>query len=150
MLPEDVKKELERFLFELPIEKFSKEWEAVQAAISMLNFPKSFKKGTHVFLTSYNRNHEEGCYDDKEMSIKIYPQKVVMSRRHAEYNSFVGIDRNKVYRYITPSDKYGASDFQKVMSDLSGLFTSCYYTDSSDASGVCYSNANFSIITNVK
>ena len=84
------------------------------------------------------------------MSIKIYPHKVVMSRRHAEYNSFVGIDRNKVYRYITPSDKYGASDFQKVMSDLSGLFTSCYCTDSSDASGVCYSNANFSIITNVK
>ena len=36
------------------------------------------------------------------MSIKIYPHKVVMSRRHAENNLFVGIDRNKVYRHITP------------------------------------------------
>ena len=149
MLPEKVKKDLVRFLLELPVEKFTKDWEAVQVAISMLNFPKSFKKGTHVFLTSSNRNHEEGCYDDKEMSIKIYPHKVLMSRRHSEYNSSDGIDRKEVYRYIAPSDKYGVSDFQKVMSDLSGLFTGCSYTDNSDASGVCYSNANFYIDTNI-
>ena len=118
-IPEEVKKELVTFLAELPVEKFTKEWNAVQIAISIINSPKSFKKGVHVYLTSISKAHEEGCYDDKEMVIKIYPHKLMMRRTHSEYNSAAGIDTNEVYGYITPSDKYSAHDFYMIMSDLS-------------------------------
>ena len=148
-IPEEVKKEVVTFLAELPVEKFTKEWNAVQIAISIINSPKSFKKGVHVYLTSISKAHEEGCYDDKEMVIKIYPHKLMMRRTHSEYNSAAGIDTNEVYRYITPSDKYDAHDFYMIMSDLSDLFGSCYYTDSTDASGICYRNEHFTIETNM-
>ena len=94
--------------------------------------------------------HEEGCFDNKEMFIKIYPHELVMKRIHSEYNFATGIDRNEVYRYIAPSDKYGAYTFHQVMSDLRELFTPRYQIDNSDASGVCYAGANFIIETNMK
>jgi hypothetical protein len=149
VIPNEVKKELVTFLMELPVDKFTKEWKAVQVAISILHSPKSFKKGVHVYLTSISKAHEEGCYDDKEMVIKIYPYKLIMRRTHSEYNSASGIGRRKVYRYIVPSDKYNTHDFYEVMSDLSDLFVECGYLDSSDASGICYINEHFTIETNM-
>ena len=149
IIPDEVKKRLVTFLTELPIEKFTKEWNAIQIAISILNSPQSFKKGGHVYLTSISKAHEEGYYIDKEMFIKIYPHKLMMRRIYSEYNSAAGIDTNEVYRYITPSDKYSVLDFYDVMSDLSDLFGSCYYTDSTDASGICYRNEHFTIETNM-
>jgi len=148
-IPEEVKKEVVTFLAELPVEKFTKEWNAVQIAISILNSPQSFKKGGHVYLTSICKAHEEGYYIDKEMFIKIYPHKLMMRRIYSEYNSASDIDRNEVYRYIVPSEKYDAHDFYMIMSDLSDLFGSCYYTDSTDASGICYMNEHFTIETNM-
>ncbi len=148
-IPEEVKKKLVIFLTELPVEKFTNEWNAIQNAISILNSPKSFKKGVHVYLTSVSRAHEEGCYDNKEMFLKIYPHKVMMRRIHSEYNSFSDIDRKEVYRYIAPSDKYSISDFYEVMDNLNDLFDSCYYMDSSDASGVCYRNEHFTVVSNM-
>ena len=150
VIPEEVKNELVTFLTELPVEKFTREWNAIQIAISILNSPTSFKKGIHVFLTSISKAHEEGCYDDKEMFIKIYPHKLMMRRIHSEYNSASGIDTNEVYRYISPSDKYNTQDFCAVMSDLSDLFVECGYLDGSDASGVRYRNEHFTIETNMK
>lgn len=150
MLPKEIKNELITFLLELPIEKFTKEWEATQLAISILNSPDSFKKGIHVYLTSRDSAHEEGCYDNKELFIKIYPHKLMMKRTHSEYNSYAGIDRDEVRRYVYPSDKYDSHHFFEVMTDLGDLFSSCYSMDNSDASGVCYANANFTIETNMK
>lgn len=149
-MPEEVKNELVAFLTELPVEKFTREWNALQIAISIINSPKSFKKGVHVYLTSISKAHEEGCYDDKDMFIKIYPHKLMMRRTHSEYNSAFGIDRREVYRYIAPSDNYSIHDFYEVMSDLSDLFVECGYLDSSDASGICYRNDHFTIETNIK
>ena len=149
IIPDEVKKRLVTFLTELPIEKFTKEWNAIQIAISILNSPQSFKKGGHVYLTSISKAHEEGYYIDKEMFIKIYPHKLMMRRIYSEYNSASDIDRNEVYRYIVPSEKYDAHDFYMIMSDLSYLFGSCYYTDSTDASGICYRNEHFTIETNM-
>lgn len=150
MMSESIKKELIAFLLELPVEKFTREWEALQIAISMLNSPKSFKKGIHVYLTSSYRAHEEGYYDHREMTIKIYPHKVMMRRTHSEYNTYSDINRNEVYRYITPSDKYGDYAFHQVMADLRELFTPRYSIDNSDASGVCYVGGNFTIEANMK
>lgn len=81
---------------------------------------------------------KEGCFDNKEMFIKIYPHKLVMKRIHSEYNFATGIDRDEVYRYITPSEKYGAFHSHEVMSNLNDLFTSCYYVDNSDSCGIYY------------
>ena len=150
IIPENVKKELVSFLMELPVDKFTKEWNAIQLAISILNSPKSFKKGVHVFLTSISKAHEEGYFDDKEMFIKIYPHKLMMRRIHSEYNSASGIDRKEVYRYIVPNDNYTIRDFYEVMSDLSDLFVECGYLDGSDVSGICYRNEYFTIETNMK
>lgn len=148
-VPEEIKKEMVTFLAELPVEKFTKEWYAILVAISILNSPKSFKKGGHVYLTSISKAHEEGYCVDKEMFIKIYPNKLMMRRIHSEYNTASGIGRNEVYRYIVPSEKYNAHDFYNVMADLSDLFVECSYTDSSDASGICYRNEHFTIETNM-
>ena len=150
IVPEIIKRTLVSFLAELPVEKFTKEWDAIQIAISILNSPKAFKKGIHVYLTSVSRAHEEGCYDDKEMYIKIYPHKLMMRRIHSEYNSACSIGRKEVYRYIFPSDKYCIHDFNEVMSDLSDLFVECGYLDSSEAGGICYINDHFTIETNMK
>lgn len=150
IVPSEIKKELVTFLTELPVEKFTKEWNALQIAISIINSPKSFKKGVHVYLTSISKAHEEGSFDDKEMFIKIYPHKLMMRRAHFEYNSACSIDRKELYRYIFPSDKYTVQDFYAVMSDLSDLFVECDYLDCSDASGVCYRNEHFTIETNIK
>ena len=150
IVPEDVKSTLISFLTELPVKKFSKEWKAIQIAISILNSPQSFKKGVHVYITSSNKAHEEGYYDDKEMYIKIYPHKLMMRRCHSEYNSASGLDKNEVYRYIVPNEKYKVRDFYKIMEDLSGLFVGESYLDNTDYCGVCYSYENFHIEANVK
>ena len=149
IVPDEIKKELVTFLAELPIERFTKEWNAIQIAISILNSPQSFKRGGHVYLTSISKAHEEGNYIDKEMFIKIYPHKIMMRRIYSEFNSASDIDRNEVYRYTFPSEKYNAHDFHLVMSDLSDLFDSCNYIDSTDASGICYRNEHFTIETNL-
>ena len=149
IVPDKVKRDLVTFLTELPVEKFTKEWKAIQIAISILNSPQSFKRGVHVYFTSISKAHEEGYYLNKEMFIKIYPHKLMMRRIYSEYNSASDIDRDEVYRYIVPSKKYKAHDFYMVMSDLSDLFDSCYYTDSTDACGVCYRNEYFTIETNM-
>lgn len=149
IIPDKIKKDLVTFLTELPVEKFTKEWNAIQIAISILNSPQSFKRGGHVYLTSKSKAHEEGYYINKEMFIKIYPHKLMMRRIYSEYNSASDIDRNEVYRYIVPSEKYNAHDFYMIMSDLSDLFTSCYYTDSTDASGICYRYEHFTVETNM-
>ena len=149
IVPDEIKKELVTFLTELPVEKFTKEWNAIQIAISILNSPQSFKKGVHVYLTSISKAHEEGYYIDKEMFIRLYPHKLMMRRIYSEYNSTSDIDRHEVFRYIVPNEKYNIHDFYKVMSDLSDLFESCYYTDSTDASGICYRNEHFTVETNM-
>ena len=83
------------------------------------------------------------------MYIKIYPHKLMMRRIHSEYNSYANIDKDEVHRYIYPSDKYNSYHFFEVMRDLGDLFSS-YSIDNSDACGVCYANANFTIETNMR
>ena len=149
LLPEKVKRKLTEFLSELPVKKFSKDWENVQLAISMLNSPELFKKGVHVYITSKEYALEDRCYDDREMSIRIYPHKLMMRRSHSEYNSYSDVDIKKVFRYIAPSDKYGPYHFDEVMADLSFLFSGNYNDDTSDYDGVRYYGSNFRIESNV-
>lgn len=42
-LPELVKKGILKFLEEIPVEKYSDQWRAIQAAITMIVAPNSFK-----------------------------------------------------------------------------------------------------------
>lgn len=149
-IPESVKIGLISFLADLPVEKLSKEWQAIQLAISMITTPSSFKKGVHVYLDSYNGAREPGCYNISEMSIKIWPHKIQMRRIHREYVSGTDIDVNQTYRYIYPNDKYSVSDFNKVMSDMDDLFNGNYSQDESDYSGRYSIAANFKVKTNVK
>lgn len=149
-IPESVKIGLISFLADLPVEILSKEWQAIQLAISMITTPSSFKKGVHVYLDSYNGAREPGCYNISEMTIKIWPHKIQMRRIHREYVSGTDIDVNQTYRYIYPNDKYSVSDFNKVMSDMDDLFNGNYSQDESDYSGHYSIAANFKVKTNVK
>ena len=140
---------LTKLFKELPVQEDSADSRAIQAAISLLNFPDSFKKGVHVFLNSRYQAREEGCYDIREISIKIYTNKIAMRRRHSEYNSLCDIDINKTYRYIFPNEKYNANDFQNVVSDLGDLFCEDYSMDESDPSGIMINSSNFKIESNI-
>lgn len=149
-LPESVKTRLISFLADLPVKKLSKEWQAVQVAISMITTPTSFKKGVHVYLNSYDGAREPGCYNISEMSIKIWPHKIQMRRSHREYSSESGVDISNTLRYIYPNDKYSVSDFNQVMSDMGDLFCGNYSRDESYYDGHYSIAANFRIETNVK
>lgn len=148
--PQKVKKGLVSFLAELPVAKQSDDWNAIQVAIALILCPSQFKKGTHVFLHSRSNAREEGCYDIREMSIKIYQHKLVVRRTHNECNSLCDIDRNYRVRYEYPSDKYTERQYLEAFSDTNDLFCEAYVLDDTDAQGRCYCNSNFSIETNVK
>lgn len=149
-MPDSVKKELVEFLADIEVEKYSKEWQAIQIAISMIMTPSSFKKGVHVYLDSYDGAREPGCYNISRMSIKIWPHKIQLRRTHSEYVSGSDIDINQTFRYIFPSDKYSESDFKEVMSNTGELFTGNYSQEESDYSGHYSIAANFHVETNVK
>lgn len=149
-LPEGVKKGLIEFLSDIPVEKYSEQWRAIQVAIAMITTPQSFKQNVHVYLTSHEGGHEEGYFNVQAMSVKIWPHKIQMKRTHREWSSWAGLTQNELHRYIFPSEKYGVWHFNELMSDTSDLFETNYSMDSSDVSGVCYCSANFSIETNAK
>lgn len=149
-LPEQVKKELLEFIMNIPVKKFSSQWNAIQVAISMITSPGSFRKGLHVYLISNDESREPGYYNIKRMSIKIWPHKIQLRREHKEYLSGSDIDINKIYRYIYPNEKYHVSDFEELMSDTSDFFCACYYNDESDYDGHYITHANFNIETNIE
>lgn len=147
--PENVKNRIVSFLKELPIEEQSEDWKAVQCAISILLFPNSFKKNVHVFLQSSYYAREEGCYISKEISIKIYPDKLSLSRKSIDWASWRDKNPQYNYRYIYPNDKYTFEDFNNVMYDLSDLFCSWYIEDSSNYEHQI-NRCNFKITSNIK
>lgn len=149
-LPENIKKSLVEFLADMDVEKFSDEWRAVQVAIAMITTPSSFKKGLHVYLKSHDHAREPGCYDLRDMSIKIWPHKIQMRRSHNVYNSDCGIDENYVCRYIFPNDNYNEDDFEEVMSEANDFFGERYCQHDSDMTGHYIVGASYSIETNVK
>lgn len=146
--PDVVSHTLLRFLSEFPVQKNSEDWEAIQVAIMLIIHPSLIKQGVHVFINSYYRASEEGCYDIKEMSIKIYKHKIVLRRSHSEYDSLRDIDYDQTYRYIYPNERYNIDDFENVMDDLSDLFHANYCIDDSDSSGHSHNSSNFHIETN--
>ncbi len=148
--PDYVVKNLTAFLSELPVEKDSEEWIAVQVGIAMINFPSSFKKGLHVFLTSEFFASEEGAFERRVMSIKIYPHKLQIRRSYSYYNSPCNINTNRTYRYIYPEDKYNKWDYDEVMGDLGQLFCNRSNYHYSDCQGNITHRTNFEIKTNLK
>lgn len=120
--PNDVVVHLTDFLQRISVDESSDDWKIIQAAISLLNFPDSFKKGCHVFLTSQHKVIYDNTYDFRTMSIKLYSHKLVLKREHKEYNPSCGIDRRPRFRYIYPNRRYCSDDFEQVMSDTSFLF----------------------------
>lgn len=149
-LPEPIKKELINFLTDLPVEKHSKDWQAIQVAIAMILTPGSFKKGVHVYMDSCDESRDPGCYNISSMSVKIWPHKVQLRRTHKEYVSGTDIDINQTIRYIYPSKKYSHNHFYEVMSDYGQLFSSNYSQCESDPAGSYSILANFHIETNCK
>ena len=149
-LPESVKKELIEFLSEIPVEDYSKDWQAIQLAISMIITPSSFKKGVHVYLNSRYEARESGAYNISDMSIKIWPHKIQIRRKHHEYVSGTDTNINETYRYIYPSERYGEYEFQEVMSDMGGLFCDNSSQYDSDYCGYYSISESFHIETNIK
>lgn len=149
-LPESVKKELIEFLSEIPVEDYSKDWQAIQLAISMIITPSSFKKGVHVYLDSRYEARESGAYDISDMSIKIWPHKIQIRRKHHEYVSGTDTNINETYRYIYPSERYGEYEFQEVMSHTGGLFCDNSSQYDSDYCGYYSISESFHIETNIK
>ena len=98
-LPEQVKKGLIKFLEEIPVEKYSEQWRAIQAAITMIVAPNSFKDKVHVFLESHVGAHEEGAFNRHTMSIRIWPHKLQMSRDNQEWTSWSGYEVNEHFKY---------------------------------------------------
>ena len=86
-MPDVVKKDLIRFLEEIPVEKYSDQWRAIQVAITIIMAPGSFKDKVYVYLESREGAHEEGAFDSHTMSIKIWPHKLQMSRHKKEWTS---------------------------------------------------------------
>lgn len=148
-LPLSIKNSLINFLSDIPVEKFSKDWQAIQIAIAMIMSPESFKKGVHVYMESNDISREPGCYDIRKMFIKIWPHKIHIRRKHSEYNSYSDLDRNVVCRYMFPHEKYHDYNFREVMSDMGELFRGNYSESESDYSGHYSTAANFKIETNI-
>ncbi|MBQ6953189.1 MAG: hypothetical protein IJP81_04700 [Bacteroidales bacterium] len=149
-LPELVKKGILKFLEEIPVEKYSDQWRAIQAAITMIVAPNSFKDKVHVYLRSHEGGREEGAYNSHTMSIKIWPHKLQMSRDNQEWTSWSGYTTNEHYRYTFPGGKHSVSEFEELLSNTGGLFYSNYSDwnhDGGQSSGIY---ANFTIETNAK
>ena len=149
-LPEQVKKGLIKFLEEIPVEKYSEQWRAIQAAITMIVAPNSFKDKVHVYLHSHEGGREEGAFDSHKMSIRIWPHKLQMSRDNQQWTSWSGYTTNEHYKYTFPVGKHSIEEFEELLSYTGGLFYSNY--SDWDLSGGQRSGiyANFSIETNIK
>ena len=149
-LPDTVKKGIVKFLEEIPVEKYSEEWRSVQAAITMIIAPNSFKEKAHVFLTSHDSAREEGYYDIHEMSIRIWPHKVQLSRFHEIWSSWNGTELHELYRYTFPGGKHSVYEFENLLSNTAGLFSEKYCLDDSSMAQHASSSANYKIKTNIK
>lgn len=149
-LPEKVKKELIKFLSEIPVEEYSEQWRAIQVAKTMIMAPNSFKDKVHVYLRSHEGGREEGAFDSHTMSIRIWPHKLQMSRDNQEWRSWCGYQKNEHYKYTFPGGKHSISEFEELISGTGGLFSANYseWDHSGGQSSGFY--ANFSIETNVK
>ena len=147
-LPERVRRGLLEFLDGIPVEKYSDQWQAIQVAVSMVTAPRSFKQNVHVFLYSRESAHEEGYFNDHQMSVRIWPHILQMKRSYREWSSWAGLTENDLFRYTFPGGKHDVNEFEELMSDTGGLFGECYSDDYSDPSGRCYCFENFSIDTN--
>lgn len=149
--PEEVKRTLIDFLLRIKVEKYSDDWNAIQSAIALINFPNSFKKGLHVFLSSTYSASEEGAYAYQSMSIKIYQHKIQLRHQDEKWVSGSDFNYNRIYRYICPSEKYDLEDFRNVMSSSDYfLFIANETVDTSTPyshSGYSYA---FKIETNIK
>jgi len=149
-LPNQVKKELIQFLEEIPVEKYSAQWRAIQAAITMIVAPGSFKDKVHVFLRSQEGGREEGALDSHVMSIRIWPHKLQMSRDNQQWTSWSGYTTNEHYKYTFPGGKHGISEFEDLMSNIGELFQSNYSEWDPDGAQTSGFYANFTIETNIK
>ena len=149
-LPEPVKKGLIKFLEEIPVEKYSDQWRAIQAAITMIVAPNSFKDKVHVFLRSNESAREEGAFNSHTMSIRIWPHKLQMSRDNQQWTSWSGYTTNEHYKYTFPGGKHDIDEFEELLSDTGGLFYSNYSDWDHSGGQSCGIYANFRIETNVK
>ena len=149
-LPEQVKKGLIKFLEEIPVEKYSEQWRAIQAAITMIVAPNSFKDKVHVFLESHVGAHEEGAFNRHTMSIRIWPHKLQMSRDNQEWTSWSGYEVNEHFKYTFPDGKHPVSEFEELISGTSELFYSNYSEECKEMAQSSGIYANFQIKTNVK
>lgn len=149
-MPDAVKKDLIRFLEEIPVEKYSEPWRSIQVAIAMIMAPGSFKEKVHVYLESSEGAHEEGAFDSHTMSIKIWPHKLQMSRHKREWTSWSGYRTNEHYYYTFPNGKHSTSEFEELISGAGGLFYSNYSEENKDGAQSSGYFANYHIETNVK
>ncbi len=148
-LPGIVKKRLFEFLSEIPVEKYSEQWRAIQVAIAMIMAPNSFKDNVHVYLSSREGAHEEGAFDSHTMSIKIWPHKLQMSRHKKEWTSWSGYRTNEHYYYTFPNGKHSVDEFERLISDTGELFYSNYSEVNHEIDQSSGYFANFNIETNV-
>ncbi len=149
-LPKAVKMGLIKFLEEIPVEKYSEQWRAIQVAITMITAPNSFKDRVHVFLRSHEGGREEGAFDSHKKSIRIWPHKLQMSRDNQEWTSWSGYRTNEHYKYTFPGGKHSISEFEELISGAGSLFTGNYSNWDSCGADCCGFYGNFSIETNVK
>lgn len=149
-LPEPVKKGLIKFLEEIPVEKYSEQWRAIQIAITMITAPYSFKDKVHVYLRSHEGGREEGAFDSHTMSIRIWPHKLQMSRDNQEWTSWSGYRTNEHYKYTFPGGKHSISEFEDLISGTGSLFTDNYSEWDCDGAQRSGFYGNYSIETNVK
>ncbi len=149
-LPECVKEGLIKFLEEIPVEKYSGQWRAIQAAITMIIAPNSFKDNVHVFLHSREGAREEGAFDNHVMSIRIWPHKLQMSRDYQQWTSWSGYTTNEHYKYTFPGGKHSISEFEELISYTGELFSSNYSEWDHDGGQSSGFYVNSEIKTNIK
>ena len=151
VLPDDIKTRLISFLSEIEVDKFSKEWSAIQVAIAMITAPNSFKKGVHVYISTSDGGIEEGSFDKEEMSLKIWPNKIQMRHSHRVWSSWDGYTTNYCDRYIFPSEKYSSYHLDQLLSGLGSISCDNYVNDQSlECMTLMKTWYNFKIETNVK
>ena len=150
ILSESIKFRIIGFLNEIPVEKYSTDWKAIQVAIAMIMAPNSYKKGVHVYIPTHEGGREEGAFDSDEISIKIWPNKIQMRHTCQEWTSWSGYTKNICHRYIFPSERYDKSHLDQFFSELGPISYSNFVDDNSDACGTCMRFSRFKIETNVK
>ena len=148
--PENIKHKLIKFIDEIPVEKYSDSWNAAQIAIAMLNFPSVFKTGTRVHMEAECRSSNPGSYENNEMAIDIWPQRIHLHRIHRESKAECGNKAPESYRYTFPSGLHSESDFDRLMDFDAELFRRNYKEDCCGLNGNCFSSAYFSIETRIK